>query len=307
MNICLQSCGKSVVVETESLKLKDFFIKDPFSYAKIPNLTVEENITNDGFKIYYDDSNAKKIKIDNKIKTIRFSGRYGIDIPEPQFSHIALLCFEKMFQEHGSYGLHSAAIEKNDNSTLLVGGTFSGKTSVVMECCLNRGYNYISDERTVVSFKNNEMNIEGGNRFLAARKGFLQDFTKDSNSIVSYSNAHHKKEFFSPDDCGMSKSRLPKKIKNIIYIGIDKGYCKVDEIPPFSATWHLYRDLSFDIRSVGYGIFNFPSAFPSFDNQKISNKRIRNVKNITEKGDVKMYEIRGSKEKIADVIDDLYE
>lgn len=307
MSICLQSCGKSVILETDSRKLEDFFIKDPFSYAKIPNLRVGENKIDSGFKIYYDDSDIKKIKINSKLNTIKLSGRYGIDIPEPQFSFIALTCFEKMFQENESYGLHSAAIEKDDCCTLLVGGTFSGKTSVVLECCSNKDFNYISDERSVISFKDKKMSIEGGNSVLAARKGSIREYLKGDNTNVSYSTAHDKKEFFRPEDCGMHKSVLPKKLENIVYIGIDKDYYKVDEIPPFSATWQLYRDLSFDIRTVGYGIFNFPFAFPSFDNRKIANKRLRNIKDAIEKKDVKMYEMRGSKEEIADAIEDLYE
>lgn len=307
MSICLQSCGKSVTIETDSDNLKDFFIKDPFSFATIPDLAVKENENDDGFKIYYSDSDNKKVKINNKLRTIELSGRYGKDIPEPQFSFIALACFEKMFQENGKYSMHSAAIEKDDNCTLLVGETFSGKTSTVLECCLNRDFKYVSDERTTIRIRGNEALIEGGNTLLAARKGFLQEFLKKSDINVSYSAAHSKKEFFRPEDCGMQKTFLPKKLKNIAYIGIDRDYSKVDEISPFSATWHLYRDLSFDIRTVGYGIFNFPFAFPSFDSQKLADRRLKNVKSVIEKGDVKVYEIRGSKEKIADAIEDLYE
>jgi len=305
MSLYLQSCDKTIKLETNSTKLEKFFISDPFPYAIIPNFKVGKTDVNSNFTLIYNDDNKRKIKKRNKI--IEISGKYHTDIPEPQFVFLALICFEKIFQENEIYSLHAAAIEKNDNCTLLVGDTFSGKTSVVLECCLNHDFKYISDERTVIRFKDNKVSIEGGNELLSARKGFLQEYLKNNNVDILYSVAHDKKEFFQPEDCGMHKSILPKKLKNVVYIGIDKDYCNIEEISPFSAIWHLYRDLSFDIRTVGYGIFNFPFAFPSFDNEKIANRRLRNIKNAIEEKNIRLYEIRGPKEKIADAIDDLYE
>lgn len=52
--------------------------------------------------------------------------------------------------------MHTAIVEKNGEATMLIGKAGVGKTSLALYLCTKYGYNFVCNDKTVISVRNNE-------------------------------------------------------------------------------------------------------------------------------------------------------
>ena len=53
--------------------------------------------------------------------------------------------------------MHTAIVEKNGEATMLIGKAGADKTSLALYLCTKYGYNFVCNDKAVISVRNNEV------------------------------------------------------------------------------------------------------------------------------------------------------
>ncbi len=71
----------------------------------------------------------------------------------PDLIYLALFMFAKELNKEDKYFIHCAIVEKNDKAILISGEPGSGKTTLAMYLCMEKGYNFVCNDRAVIGME----------------------------------------------------------------------------------------------------------------------------------------------------------
>jgi len=257
--------------------------------------TVDE-IRNDNFTFHCIPDATIVVDKEPEIIVVQRSGLdklVSVNYPSCEFSKelsardivtIGEYLLERRRQEiNGQYGLSSATASYNGKAVTFFGGaTNLGKTSSMLELVKSYGYNFVSDEKTLVNLEKRV--IAGGSRTIPARKDIIRD------KVGAKSN----------DDFASLKTELGEQQAALfMYPHIDHGLDKpiFYQFQPLDFYWLLIKELSSEIRGAIRLVNNFAYQLPSIDTDSLSQLRLQRTRLFTE--NVPCFYFQGSVEQIA--------
>lgn len=263
--------------------LVDKILNEDFLYHYIPDVEIGNLEEGTDVEFEEDPSLAKKAEINFP----RAQFMPGIEY-RSIISTIDYLLERVRQEKYGIYCLNSATASQNSTAVTFWGGaTNLGKTSSMLELVMERGFDFYSDERTLLCLNKNS--VVGGSRAVATRKPVLKERTKESNEFYHCTPAEGSK------DLGL-----------MVYPHLDHGLKKPIAYPfsPKDFHWLLSREFGVNIRGAIKYIDDYSYPLPSIDTQELSEKRTSETKKFTT--EVPCYYFQGSLSQISSFIEDYF-
>ncbi len=302
----LKSYTSRIRLKTECGELERYFRTKSVPHAIFPDFSTEDSGTA-GFTVSYKDREANYAKLDKKNRRISISGRYKKGIPPEQLVWVNMPIFEFLNEEQGLFGLHAAAIVKDDKAMLLMGKGYTGKTTLAMDLSMNRGYKFMGDERILLDGATSR--VVAGNSMLSPRTDMIHKMFRsvERSMGLKYDKNDPKQIFVRPSDVGIKCADKPADITKIIFTNIvpNGRKAKFHEKKNIDAKIELLQNISYYIRGVGSCIAHCMYALPSLDNSKLTDARMKSIVRLVDKEDVTVYKAYGSFKSIADFLENV--
>lgn len=197
---------------------------------------------------------------------------------------------ERVRQERNRiYCLNSATASQNSSAVTFWGGaTNLGKTSSMLELVMERGFDFYSDERTLLCL--DKKSVVGGSRTVATRKPILKDRTGE------------QKEFYN-----CSPVEGSKNLELMIYPHLDHGLKNpiFYQFSPKDFHWLLSREFGVNIRGAIKYIDDYSYPLPSIDTQELAEKRTLETKKFT--SEVPCYYFQGSLSQVSSFVEEYFD
>ncbi len=209
---------------------------------------------------------------------------------------LILSILERLSEEKrdSTYLVHSAAVSKNDKNVVIFGRDCCGKTIIMKYLCELFNFKFISNERTIMNFKDRTI-IYGGTKNVSALKTHFNDYILLSQELSLEKIIFQAKDFYN-----VEKNPSKNKVVLFVYPILDNSINKVEELSEWKATTVLYEEITKVIRGSSYLSHNYLLPFPNLDGKKLSIKRIQFVKNLIKSH--KFLSIRGTPKFISEKI-----
>lgn len=281
-NCCIKIISKSINLK----QLKKDLLDNHLLYRFIPDL----NFSIKQKQIVLSIENQKKIKINFSLKKPFIYGRYPSDFNSTDIIVLSEYLLERLRQESGICTIHSSAIYKKNKSILFfVNLTGAGKTSLALYLHKKYQYQLFSDEKTLIDIK--KIKLVG-----QTRKIFLPEKTK--NNLQSFG-------LKLPKIINIKKTNSKNCCLLIVPIIIPSATgVTVHQYRPDQLRWHLYEEVSKDIRLINGSIFNFSYPLQSLDNHQLAVSRQYFVKIISQQ--IPCYCIFGTLPDVAKKINQIF-
>jgi len=290
----LEATMNSLTLESYSLRcridadksLLDSILEDPFTYHYMIRSRRVENGYSD-VQIKQDDSIQEPVEIDYP------NARFKSDLSSRDIIVVGEYLLERARQEKLGFYTISSACARLDNLAVVFNGgaTNLGKTSSMLTLVQRCGFEFVSDEKTLIDLQN--MKIGGGSISIPTRKKIIREsfFSEKSESLSEYEKIAHNE--------GSFKAGL------MIYPHLDHGLPKpiYYKWQPLDAFWILTRDFSHEIRGGIRLVNNFSHILSSIDNPELSKSRIERTRMFCE--NVPCYYFQGSLDQVAEYIPNL--
>lgn len=186
-------------------------------------------------------------------------------------------------EKKGYYNVSSTSASLENKAITFYGGSTNlGKTSFMLTLVQKCGFDFLSDEKTIIDLANKK--IIPGAVSIPNRKEILQKrFFKSENL---------------PEYIKLKQTEKEKEASLFIYPHLDHGlktpiYYKW---PPLDFFWLLTRELSHEIRGGIRLVNNFSYLLPSLDNMKLTKKRVSLTKKFCD--EVPCYYFQGSLDQV---------
>ena len=294
----INSAGRIIAVSTNSKRIENLLNNSFVSKTIIPSYCIVEDGKPD-FQIYLKEGEKRtKFRLDLTKRLAEISIPEKKAISDYQFSYFLLYLFQRLYQENDMYYLHGSYVSKGKAGTLLLGGEDSGKSRVALKLCLT--YNFVINGDECLVFDNKTRRVIAGSSLMQMSKEKLDYFFSNENIHLAASNRERQKEILNTREMGLY-SEVSEPITRVFYVHLNPYIPRFIELEPFDAQLSLYRDMSEDIRGVGYALLNLNKPLPSLDTYKLAKKRFRVVCDLVKEG-IKVYSIRGNLEEICRTI-----
>ena len=281
----------------------------PDSVPGVSVCNTDHRGNSNGRFIKYLESDEVSTDIDvNKNRATICAPKQNLFIPDISF--LALSMFAKEMNEYDKYFIHSAVVEKDGKATLLAGDGGSGKTTLGLYLCMQKGYRLISDDRTIIGNENESLKVFAGTKEANIRVGTAKAFFPTVlNEISEEQQARPWQNKISISDyfckLGIETSNTAD-ISNIIFtqtypveaVNTTMMKQRVDE-----SMINVMGSVSEHIRANRNVLLSTNYPFPSFDTTELAEKRMRFVERII--GNCAVYTARGNIAELADRINEL--
>lgn len=260
-DLVIKSVGASCRLRANK-DLISTILKSDFTSHYIPDF--ERGVSYDSCDVFVEEkpSILKKAEID-------FPN--AVFLPGVEFRSIVSMAdylMERVRQEkNGVYCLNSATATRGDSAVTFWGGaTNLGKTSSMLELVMSKGYEFYSDERTLLDLHN--LRVVGGSRTIATRKQVLK--TRMGNAAEFHKH---------PVNRGTKRTSL------FIYPHLDHGLAEpiFYQFTPKDFHWLLSREFGCNIRGAIKFIDDYSYPLPSIDTQELAEKRASETMAFTKK------------------------
>ena|GEM_PF-5670466 len=248
------------------IKNLDDIIKENFGILcyKLPGLKLKEKAGKIDWEITYINSDKSSYIVNKDEKRSLLKVRYDERVLPWDLSEVCLQIFEHYNQQKNFFTFHSASIEIAGKGVLLLGGRFSGKSTISLEHYLNSGY-VLSTEKTLVDATNMKMKGNGTD-YIVMKKGALAHFF-GKNVLKKIDNYLEKErsyiiEITSHKDLPLDLIVLPK---------ITSSRGQVFEVEPEKIKSIIYENITEVIRGVR--IVSVP--LPNMDDEVSLENRLR--------------------------------
>lgn len=312
------SCGSvNVLLATNSNEIINFFLYNRESVREtIPG--VEVNRVDDSLEmkepyIVYMDSSENEVRIDEKTNTaiIKFPVQ---KLFFPDLVYLVLSMMSKELNKESKYFIHCSIVEKNGKGIMIIGDPGSGKTTLSLYLSMNRNFGFVCNDRALLEFSDEVPYVTAGTLETCIRVGVIPQFFPMLMGKIDkgkLENPWNSRFYLDPEFENLGINIKPTT--PISYVLFTLTY------PTTVSQTRLERydnskrqDVSIlktmgcfsqYIRADNNMLISMEYPFPSFDNQELACRRLRDVKrfvNATE-----MYSARGDIKSLADMIDEL--
>ncbi len=279
--LILESKGVLCKIEADN-KIINEISEDKFTYHHVPDVKIVENTKVD-VAVFQDNALEKLVSIAYP------NSRFRKEISGKDIVTVGEYLLERRRQEaNGQYALSSATACYDGQAVTFFGGaTNLGKTSSMLSLVERYGYNFLSDEKTLINLEKSI--IQGGSRSIPTRKGIIRD------KVGAATN----------DDFYQLNSEWSDQMAALfVYPHLDHGLKEpiFYQFKHLDFYWLLIKELSSVIRGAVRLVDNFTYQLPSLDTEELAQSRIQNTKKFTK--NVPCFYFQGSIEQITKFVDD---
>ena len=279
------SLDKTIVLETDSQELCDYFKNDDYVMETIPSFFVSSESSNPLFKIKIINTKEKgsiDLNFDNKLCTI------NVDLSKlykPDLVYLILQIFARLHEENNTYIIHAAAVNYKNSSIVLPGVPGSGKTGVTF-ALLRSGGKYLSNDRAIIRFSDGVPYVVGGTTCMHVRVPTIKEFLKRDIDLPDNINKEdwNTKILLSKkkiDEMGFKQGE-PAILKLIVFPKIIMGSEEVKFKEPDNTTkiLDLFGVFSEHVRAPSSVFITLNWSFKSLDNENLAQKRLNYVNSV---------------------------
>lgn len=192
-------------------------------------------------------------------------------------------------EKKGLYNVSSACASLDNLAVTFYGGaTNLGKTSSMLTLVNRCGFDFVSDEKTLLHLDNRT--VVGGSISVPTRKKVIREkfFSDTSQDLPEYKD--------------LSLAQGEKIAGLMVYPHLDNGLKQplFYKWKPLDFFWLLTRDLSHEIRGGIRLVNNFSYLLPSLDTDELTLKRVEATKSFC--NHVACYYFQGSWDQVAEYI-----
>ena len=208
----------------------------------------------------------------------------------PDLIYLALSMFAKELNNKNKYFFHCAIVEKNNKSTVIVGEPGSGKTTLALYLCMNKGYNFVCNDRAVTGIKDGIPHVYSGTLQTHIRIGVVFEYFPSLIEKIQKKKLEkpwESKIYINPEFEKLGiKITKTSDISNILFTST---YPVSDEETTITrqeedvAKLTTMKFVSEYIRASRNIVLNLDYPFPNFDKQDLANKRMNFINTLVEK------------------------
>lgn len=226
----------------------------------------------------------------------------------PDLIYLALSMFAKELNKEDKFFIHCAIVEKDNKATLIVGEPGSGKTTLAMYLCMEKGYNFVCNDRAVIGIENGIPHVYCGTLQTHIRVGVIHEYFPNLVKKIDKEKMERpweNKIYINPefDELGI-KIKKEADISNILFTST---YPVKDEETNLTkqkedvATLATMKFLSEYIRADRNVVLSTNYPFPNFDNQELAMRRMKFAEQLV--NETGIYSARGNIRKLSNMID----
>lgn len=300
-----------IIFATNSEKIYNYFLTDEEQVPEtIPGIEIipDQNVGLDGNYLIYLDKSPNLVQINPDLNQAL------ICVPEselylPDLIYLALSMFAKELNKEDKYFIHCAIVEKDGKATLISGEPGSGKTTLAMYLCMEKGYNFVCNDRAIIGIENGIPYIYCGTLQTHIRVGVIHEYFPSLVNKIDKEKMEkpwENKIYINPefDELGIKVNKT-SKLSNILFTStypVKDEETNLTEQREDVATLATMKVVSEYIRADRNIVLSTDYPFPNFDNQELAMKRMNFVKKLVE--ETKIYTARGNIKKLSDMIDE---
>ncbi len=312
------SCGSvNVLLETDSNEIINFFLYNRENVREtIPGIEVNRVGDRLGLKepdIVYIDSSENEVRIDEK------NNKAIIKFPVqklffPDLVYLVLSMMSKELNKESKYFIHCSIVEKNGKGIMIIGDPGSGKTTLSLYLSMNKNFRFVCNDRALLEFFGEVPYVTAGTLETCIRVGVIPQFFPMLMGKIDkgkLENPWNSRFYLDPEfeNLGISiKSTTP--INYVLFTLTYPTTVNKTRLERYDNSKR--QDVSIlktmgcfsqYIRADNNMLISMDYPFPSFDNQELACRRLRDVKrfvNATE-----LYSARGDIKALADMIEEL--
>ncbi len=312
------SCGSvNVLLATNSNEIIKFFLHNRENVREtIPGVEVERIDDSSEMKepyIIYMDSSENEVKIDEK--TNKAIIKFPIQkLFFPDLVYLVLSMMAKELNKENKYFVHCSIVEKNGKGIMIIGDPGSGKTTLSLYLSMNKNFKFVCNDRALLEFLDEVPYATAGTLETCIRVGVIPQFFPMLIGKIDkerLENPWNSRFYLDPefDNLGINiKSSTP--INYVLFTLTYPTTASQTRLEKYDNSKR--QDVSIlktmscfsqYIRADNNMLISMEYPFPSFDNEELACKRLKDVKrfvNATE-----MYSARGDIKSLADMIDEL--
>ena len=284
----LKHLGAKVNFITD-LPLKEYILKNK-AFTEFEGAEVEDGIDeNCQYYVIYKNSGLENSGVKSGKTKVEIS--YPIsEMDEGSVLYAAAGLFEKQYALKSRFTCHSACVEKDGQATLFLGDAGAGKTSLALRLCLDKGYNLLSNDQTVIGLKNDKLYTFAGTKFINFRylsvKNNLPDLLYVFDGVDVKDEWSFKKTVHARDiGIGLTNEAIIKKVYWVHATGARQ--LKVNTANSFGNNIKPYQNLSSHIRGAATTFHdkkgNQIGFMPSLETMRTDNNKkdvIEKIKNL---------------------------
>jgi hypothetical protein len=164
---------------------------------------------------------------------------------------LIMVIMQYILQTKGIFVLHSSAVCRNGTATILWGESGAGKTSIAIRLCQKFGFEFISNDSTLVTLdKEGKLLVIGSLKRNIKLREFSEQFNGKGQFLKQYNDKYESKRIVQPHEIMIEENTVyPLLVDRVFKIKLDKTeklqYSFVDH---YRAKLLLYDELSKVIR-----------------------------------------------------------
>lgn len=283
--LLLRCLDKSILLKTKDEDVIDYFKNDYFVRETIPAYSTSQRGKHDG-EIRYINSADNKTVFNKKDLSMEIRiARNKLYLPDVVYSAVDF--FSRVHEESNRSMIHCSVIsDRDENGIVFIGDAGSGKTSIALQLCLDNGFYFCSNDRTILEYRNGYATFLGGTREIDIRISSIKNhFTRFKSLSPKGSNDPWREKVILTQpilrDAGINfKSRATIKQFYFVWVHPFSGYFRNKELSYKEALERLFFFSSQYVRGNGRFITCLDRPIPSLDTLELSKKRLNSLREI---------------------------
>lgn len=309
--IYIETAGAGIGYYSD-IDLKPFFERTKF--LEVPGIRVFDDIPADCNNIvtYINNSENRFLCNDHEMLISYDKNR----ITDSSIVRIGLVLLEKVLSENNKIIVHSACVSKDDEAIYFLGRSGTGKTSVVLDLCLNKGFRLVGNDRIIIGMDDDgKLCSYEGTKFINLRYSSIFYncpqllYLFDRSDIDPWLN----KKCVDARDINIELESRKLQIVKTYLLHIDDRQKKLYNNIANEDLGDKLRNSLFLNEFFQMGIrgmystflnkdFEFSGYLPSFDRREFYDNRVRMMDYIMNKTDFEY--VSGNLEKVSEYVSD---
>ena len=299
-----------IVLATDSEMIYNYFLIDeeqvPETIPGIKRIPIDNYALKRNY-IIYSSNETRIVQIEPELNCAI------ICVPEkelylPDLIYLIMTMLSKELNKEDKYFIHCAVVEKDNKATLIVGDPGSGKTTLALYMCMEKGYNFVCNDRAVIGIYNEKPYIYCGTLQTHIRIGTIHEYFPQLVSQINEEKLDRpweNKIYINPEFENLGVNiKHTAFIENILFTStypVQESETQLILQERDTATLSIMKYLSEYIRADRNIILSTGFPFPSFDSQDLAIKRIKMVNKLVDT--TAIFNARGNIKILATMID----